>query len=182
MHGDLRVVRACLDGNIAATELADELVSRKLWQILQLGRTCGGKAKALVKERGAKADGEREVRRLQVVGLAGILRDGVLADLGDILIDGGLALRHAPRHGGPRAQELLEFRAVLCYDVERREVKTVLLRRDDAGLVRAVELYGSRGGRDSVPAGTIGACRDRPCGEQTSPAEERATAKGTTHG
>ena len=101
----------------------------------------------------------------------------MLAHVSDILVDGGQALRHAPRHGGPCAQELLEFRAVLCYDVERREVETVLLRRDDAGLVRAVELYDSRGGCDSVPAGAIGACCDRPRGEQTGPAEERATAK-----
>ncbi len=83
--------------------------------------------------------------------LAGVVRRGVLLAVDRADRAGVLPGRHPAGRGGPRLQHLDQLVAVVGGHVEGDEVQPVLRRRDDAGLVPAVERRRRR--RDAAARG-----------------------------
>lgn len=144
MDGDLRVVRAGLDAQVAARPLRVEVVTREVGQGPQCRRPARRKSEAIIpvvgKQTEAESEGEGQPRRSQAVCLAGVLgwcevRAVHGAELADVE-----PLGHVCGGGGPGAQQLDEIVPRVRGHIERGEVEPILGRGDDAGLMRAVEL------------------------------------------
>ena len=147
VHGDLRVVGAGLDAQVAAADRGVELVAGERRQLDQRRGTAGGQAEAVGavggrEQRGTEPDGQREPGRGQPDRLAGVVRRGVLLAVHGADRAGVLPGGHPPGGRGPGLQHLDQVLAAVGGDVEGDEVQPVLRRGDDPGLVAAGERDG----------------------------------------
>jgi hypothetical protein len=137
--GDLRVVRARLDRQVAAGQLGTELVAGQGGEVGQQLRPAVGQPEALVEDARAEPHGHGEGGRSEVEGLAGVPghRTGPVGrDRAHRLP--GHALGDGRR---PARQQDLQLLGGRRGDVEGHEDAVALLGGVDAGLVRAgVEL------------------------------------------
>ncbi len=181
VDGDLRVVGAGLHAQVAAGARRVEVVGREVRQRLERRRPPVGEAEPVaavlgLEERRSEPEGEREPGGRQADRLAGVVGRYVVVALRRPHRPGRASLRHPRRRLGPRLQQRHELLAGVGGDVEGREVQPVLGRRDDAGLVGAVERVGAgpRAGRAGVLAvpGRLGA--DAEAGADTDRTEARA--------
>lgn len=177
VHGDLRVVRARLDAEVAAAAGRIQVVARELGQLHQGPGLLVLQPEAPVEQRGAEADGEGEPGGLEAEGLAGVVRRGLREAAVGAVADLG-AGRHALGRPGPVLEELDQLGAVGRRHVEGREVQPVLDGGGDTGLVRAVEgngrsAVGDRYGGVPVPGQQGGAAARRDGTER-----EPGTARG----
>ena len=94
VHGDLRVVRAGLDADVAARAGGVEPVAPECGKVGQLGRAPVGDAE-LVEERGAEPDGHRQRRRREVERLTGVVGRGLAVEGERAVLRSLQALGHA---------------------------------------------------------------------------------------
>ena len=183
VHHDLRVVGARLDAEVAVTDRVLEEVERERRQRGERLGSPGGDAERVtfpVEQRGAQAEGQREVVRAESERLAGVVRRSEGRAVGgtrlaDLLPGGELC-----RCRGPVLQQRDELLATgTCCHVEAREVQVLLHGRGDAGLVLAVEVVGRAagvggvGGRGPCGAESHGGARRRDGGQaQDAPARD----------
>ncbi len=138
VHGDLRVVGARLDADVAARARLVEVVAGEGGQLAQRLRAAVLDAEPLEEAR-AVADGDRQARRRQVHRLAGVLGD-LPRPAADHAAGGGLgADRHPLGGAGPRGEHRAQLVDVVGRHVQRHEVHAVLGGGGDAGLVLAAE-------------------------------------------
>src|SRR5581483_5138527 len=132
VEGDLRVVGAGLDGEIAVRPLGLELVAGKARERTQGLRTREAEA---LEERGAEAERQRQARGTQADCLAGVDRRAERV--------GRLAHALAGAHPGgrvrPGPEQFAELRRPRVENVERGEVEALLRRRRDPRLVLPVK-------------------------------------------
>ena len=172
MEGHQRVVRAGLDAEVAADVVGVEVLVRQRRQVGQQRRLLRCQPEAVVEEGRPVADGDGEAAHRRADGLAGVERRvvevGVVADQ--------LAPRHplGRRRSSPSAGSRRSPRVVPVEHVHGREGQPVLGRRDDAGLVLAVEGVGPVGGRVRVGARLDGSPKGPSAGG------DRRTAEGQT--
>ena len=137
VEGDLRVVGAGLDADVAAALRRVERVVAERRQLLQRRRALRREAVAA----SSNSDGPRPkviVSRAVCSPTASPVSCG--GAFGSSLIGpAGSAGGHQRRRGRPGAQQVLDVLARVGHDVEGREVQPVLRGRGDAGLARAVE-------------------------------------------
>ena len=175
VEGDLRIVGAGLDQEIAAGSRRDQLVAGEMRQIDKGRRPLRAKSVAvgpvLLEQPEAEAEGHGEARRRQVEHVVGIGLRCVVALAGN-LDRPALAQR---RSGfGPLAQQLFHIGALGGREVEDGDIGVRLRRGDDAALMRAPEglcrlgRYGVRRGlerpgcaRRQIGAGEGGQSRRR---------------------
>ena len=139
MHGDLGVVGAGLDAEVAATAGGVEVVAQETREVMQRSGFAVLQAEPVVEQRRAVADRDRQVRGVEVVGLTGVLGRAVGASADDSAGRRLGAGRHPLGCAGPRLQHLAQLVAVLGDDVQGDEVHAVLRRGDDPGLARSTE-------------------------------------------
>ncbi|MDR6118374.1 hypothetical protein QE370_001558 [Aeromicrobium sp. SORGH_AS981] len=143
VHGHLGVVRARLDRDVAARQRRLETVAGEQRQVGEVGgpRVAEAEPGATVALEQARpeADGQRQARRGQAEGLAGVLR-WRLRGARDSTVDAHLvALGELARRLRPLLQEADELVAALGRHVEHDEVQPVLRRGEDARLVPTLE-------------------------------------------
>ena len=141
MHGDLRVVGARLDAQVAARGIRIEVVAEERRQPLERGRALRGDAVAIdaveLEQRRAEAERDRQVARGKPQRLAGVVR----RRLGRAADRAGRADLEPLGHAGGRVRPVLQQRHEVVavgarHHVERGEVQVVLDGRRDARLVR----------------------------------------------
>ena len=169
VHGDLRVVGAGLDAQVAVAAGGVERVVGERGQRLERGRPAGGEAEAIlavaVNSVGPKPAVTVSRDGVQAERLAGVLRRAVLVARAAAAAD--LRAR-PPSRRRPRVQVRSRSAQVGARRARRagrsREVQAVLDRRGDAGLVAAVR---------TAPTGSAGAVARRsppePCAAATPP-------------
>ncbi len=149
--GDLRVVGAGLQRQVAAGQLGAQHVAGNAGECGQQRRTLVGQAEPVVEHAGSEPDGDGEGRRGEPVGLAGVGADGVRT-LG---LDGAdrLALRELRDRGAPPGQQHLQILPGGAGGQVERHVDAVpLRRRPDAGLMGLVVEGDAAGQVDGVGA------------------------------
>ncbi len=188
VDGDLRVVGARLDAEVAAGEAGLQVVSREAGQLLQLGRPTVGDAEAVgavlgAEERGAEPEGDREPAGGEPERFSGVDRGSERGTVDGATRRDLLPLRHPCRGDAPVLEQLDEL---LPGGARRHvvggEVQPVLSRRRDPALVRSGERVhggdaraacrGCRGRRDRRRR--TRACR-KTGGPGSGQAEERPT-------
>ena len=145
MHGDLGVVGARLDAEVAAAALGLQRVALEARQRLERRGPARGQAEAvgaggIREESGTEAEGDREPARGQAERLARVDRRRVVGASDGPALGDLEALGEAGRGIRPLGEQLDEPVTVeRRRDVERGEVQAVLRGGDDAGLVSAEE-------------------------------------------
>ena len=104
MHGDLRVLGAGLDAQVAARAGGVQVVAREVRQVLQRLGAAALEAEA-GEQPGAEAEGDRQPGRRQPDRLAGVVGRNVCRALGGPHRAGPLAARHPLGRLGPRLQQ-----------------------------------------------------------------------------
>ena len=159
MDGDLRVVGARLDHEVATAARRVELIALEPRKVDERGGPAGGQT-GTREEAGTEAEGQGETGGRQRQRLAGVLRRCVEHRGRGAALDGLQPARHPLGGGGPAAQHPHDRRPVARPQVEGGHVEPVLHGAGDAGLMVAAEGHcGARaGGRLGVPGA------DRPGG------------------
>ena len=122
MPGNLRVVRGAADVDIAAALVFYQIIAGHLAHLADQTLGLDGlQAKAVLavlvlKEARTKAKGDLHIGSAQVIGLAGVVRAGLLLGVG--LFD-GIALAHVLCRNRPVLEELDQGIAVIGRDVKR---------------------------------------------------------------
>ena len=187
MHRDLRVVGAGLDADVAVAAGRVEVVPDEPGQVLQRGWLAVGEAEPVIEEGRTVADGDGEVRRVEVVGLAGVLGGTVGTAADDAARSRFGTCGHPLGRAGPGLQHVREGGLVLGDHVERHEVHPVLGGRDDPGLALAPEGHRvvGRGGvarGPGVGAGLRRGIRATDAGHGTDDGRSRADAQQSAAG
>ena len=152
MEGDLRVIGAGLDAEVAAGVGRLQLVAREVRQVGEFGRAQVLHFQ-LAEEAGADAKGEGEVVRVEAVCFAGVgRRDVEVFAVGFDVFAAG----EVQAVGRPHLEHFLDFFAVIAVQVGDEEVDMFLCRGSDARLVAAVE-------GDFVMRGRVGGGRRAGC-------------------
>lgn len=143
MHGDLWIVGACLDAQVAAYKRLVEHVASEVWEVGELIRPARRKPEAvhpvLGEQGGAKAKRDREPRRRQAERFARVVRRRLICAPNRAVTE--LGAGHEALGGlCPVLEERDDVVARRRGEVEGREVQSILLRRDDATLVVAAKL------------------------------------------
>ena len=148
VHGDLRVVRAGLDAEVAVRLLRVEHVGREVRQRAQRLRLPVGEAEAVLavlvaEERRTEAEGDRQPARVAARSPRRCRpAAGWSAPRSAPISPADRPARHPVGRLGPGRQQRDQLGPRAGGDVERREVQPVLGRRGDAGLVLAAERVG----------------------------------------
>ena len=167
MHRHLGIVGACLHHDVTARATRLQGIAGKVRQVDQGIGPLSVQAKAglavLLEQGGAEAECDGEPAGVDVQGLAGVLRRGVVWAVDGAGGSGGPAGGHGLRGGSPVLEEFDDRRTVFDGDVEGRHVEAVLRSGGDPGLAVAEEgddgIVGGRGccgGRQGVVAEQAG--------------------------
>lgn len=152
MDGDLWVVGAGLDADVAPRAAGLELVTPERGQLLERGGPAVGQPEPCVEQRGPEPNRQGQRRRRQAERLTGVLRHAVGSATGDAtrgsLGTGG----HPLGCPGPRPEQVDELSPVRGDDVEGDEVQSVLSGSGDPRLMRPGEGHRSLGGNERALA------------------------------
>ena len=145
VHGDLRIVGARLDEQVAVAAARVELVAREVGEPDEAGREPLGQAESVGggttdalgshEQRPSEPDRDRESGRRQVERLAGVVGRRVAGAAGGPERSGCQPCRETGRHRRPPAEQVDQLGARRRRQVERGRVHAVLRGRHDPGLV-----------------------------------------------